>query len=218
MTHQPLDFRSLPKAASIAFAAGHADSLERRRTVRSFSSDPVPEAVILDCLRAACAAPSGANRQPWHFAVVKDPDKKRAIRIAAEKEETAFYRERASKEWLEALAPLGTDANKPFLEQAPYLIAIFQQRFQLDSHGNRQKNYYAPESVGIATGILISALHQAGVVCLTHTPSPMGFLQNLLARPSFERPYLLLVVGYPALDATVPVITRKAIDEVVSVF
>ncbi len=217
MADQPLNFKPLTSAASIDFAAKHADSLEQRRTVRSFSPEPVPETVIVNCLRAACAAPSGANRQPWHFVVVRDSEKKRSIRIAAEKEEAAFYRERASKEWLEALAPLGTDANKPFLEQAPYLIAIFQQRFQLDAQGNRKKNYYAPESVGIATGILISALHQSGLVCLTHTPSPMGFLQDLLTRPSHERPYLLLVVGYPAQDAMVPEIARKPTAEMVSI-
>jgi iodotyrosine deiodinase len=190
--------------------------MAQRRSVRTFSRDPVPESVILDCVRAACTAPSGANCQPWHFVVVSDAAKKRDIRIAAEAEERAFYERRASQEWLEALAPLGTDAEKPFLEVAPYLIAIFQERFAQDEAGAKSKNYYAPESVGIATGILIGALHQAGLACLTHTPSPMGFLQNALGRPVNERPFLLLVVGYPAEDAEVPDITRKPFDQVVT--
>ena len=216
MTFVPLGFKRTKPEAATAFVSKHAVMMAQRRSVRTFSRDPVPESVILDCVRAACTAPSGANCQPWHFVVVSDAAKKRDIRIAAEAEERAFYERRASQEWLEALAPLGTDAEKPFLEVAPYLIAIFQERFAQDEAGAKSKNYYAPESVGIATGILIGALHQAGLACLTHTPSPMGFLQNALGRPVNERPFLLLVVGYPAEDAEVPDITRKPFDQVVT--
>ncbi len=216
MTFIPLAFkRKNPEAASV-FAAEHAVTMAARRSVRTFSNDPVPESVILDCVRAACTAPSGANCQPWHFVVVSDPGKKRDIRLAAEAEERAFYERRAPQEWLAALAPLATDAEKPFLEVAPYLIAIFQERFTQNEAGEKSKNYYAPESVGIATGILIGALHQAGLACLTHTPSPMGFLQSALARPANERPFLLLVVGYPAEGTQVPGITRKPFDQVVT--
>ncbi|MBT7389753.1 MAG: nitroreductase family protein, partial [Gammaproteobacteria bacterium] len=207
--------RRNPEDAS-AFASAHAVTMAARRSVRTFSTDPVPESVIMDCVRAACTAPSGANCQPWHFVVVSDPAKKRDIRLAAEAEERAFYDRRASQVWLDALAPLGTDAEKPFLEVAPYLIAIFQERFAQDETGEKTKNYYAPESVGIATGILIGALHQAGLACLTHTPSPMGFLQSALGRPVNERPFLLLVVGYPAEGAVVPDISRKPFNQVVT--
>ena len=216
MTFVPLVFKRRNLEDASAFASAHAVTMAARRSVRAFSTDLVPESVILDCVRAACTAPSGANCQPWHFVVVSDPAKKRDIRMAAEAEERAFYERRASQVWLDALAPLGTDAEKPFLEVAPYLIAIFQERFAQDETGDKTKNYYAPESVGIATGILISALHQAGLACLTHTPSPMGFLQNALGRPVNERPFLLLVVGYPAEDAVVPNITRKPFDQVVT--
>ncbi|MDG1113143.1 MAG: nitroreductase family protein [Pseudomonadales bacterium] len=216
MTFVPLGFKRTNPEAAIAFASKHAVVMAERRSVRTFSKDPVPESVILDCVRAACTAPSGANCQPWHFVVVSDAAKKRDIRIAAEAEERAFYKHRASQKWLEALAPLGTDAEKPFLEVAPYLIAIFQERFAQDEAGAKSKNYYAPESVGIATGILIGALHQAGLACLTHTPSPMGFLQSALGRPVNERPFLLLVVGYPAEGTEVPGITRKPFDQVVT--
>lgn len=184
-------------------------NLGRRRTVRDFSPEPVPRAVIEECLRAAGSAPSGANQQPWHFSVVADPELKRQIRAAAEAEEAAFYGGRASAEWLAALAPLGTDARKPFLETAPYLIAIFAEAYGQDAEGRRVKHYYVAESVGIATGFLIAALHHAGLATLTHTPSPMGFLNALLGRPPNERPFLLLVVGYPAEGARVPAITKK---------
>ncbi len=190
----------------------------RRRTVRQFSSRPVPRPVIEDCLRAAGTAPSGANQQPWYFVVVSDPAIKRRIRLAAEEEERAFYQNRASQEWLEALAPLGTDEHKPFLEEAPYLIAIFAQSYGLAPDGRKIKHYYATESVGIATGLLITAVHQAGLVSLTHTPSPMKFLNEILGRGSNERPFLLLVVGYPAEDARVPAITRKDLDEIATFF
>lgn len=187
-----------------------------RRTVRTFAPRPVPRDVITDCLRAAGTAPSGANLQPWHFVVVTGAETKREIRVAAEAEEREFYERRAPKEWLDALAPLGTDADKPFLETAPYLIAIFAQTGGAAPDGGRVKHYYVSESVGIATGILIAALHHAGLAALTHTPSPMGFLNRILGRPENERPYLLLVVGYPAEGTTVPDITRKELDEFVT--
>ena len=216
MTFVPLVFKRRNPEDASAFASAHAVTMAARRSVRTFSTDPVCESVIMDCVRAACTAPSGANCQPWHFVVVSDPAKKRDIRLAAEAEERAFYDRRASQVWLDALAPLGTDAEKPFLEGAPYLIAIFQERFAQDETGEKTKNYYAPESVGIATGILIGALHQAGLACLTHTPSPMGFLQSALGRPVNERPFLLLVVGYPAEGAVVPDISRKPFNQVVT--
>ena len=189
------------------------DEVKRRRTVRDYSDRAVPIEIIENCLLAAGTAPNGANMQPWHFTVVSDADIKRKIRKAAEEEEKNFYSERAPEEWLEALAPLGTDWQKPFLETAPYLIAIFAQSYGLTPSGKKVKNYYVQESVGIATGILITALHQAGLATLTHTPSPMNFLSEILGRPSNERPYLLLVVGYPQEGAQVPVITKKTLEE-----
>lgn len=194
-------------------AAEFHKDLARRRTVRDFSDRPVPEEVIRECLAAAVTAPSGANMQPWHFVAVRDPGVKRRIREAAEAEEHEFYTHRASKEWLEALEPLGTDEHKPFLETAPYLIAIFSQKYGLDLDGNKIKHYYPTESVGLATGMLIAALHRAGLASLTHTPSPMKFLNDILGRPSNERPFLLLVVGYPAEDAKVPDIGKKPLDD-----
>ena len=190
------------------------EEMRLRRTVRNFSDRPVPREVIESCIRAAASAPSGANMQPWHFVVVSDPEVKRRIRDGAEAEEREFYETRAPQEWLAALAPLGTDAEKLFLETAPYLIAIFAQSYGLLPDGRRVKHYYASESVGIATGILITAVHSAGLASLTHTPSPMGFLNGILDRPSNERPYLVLVVGYPAGDATVPVISKRPFEEV----
>ncbi len=197
-------------------AADFYADIRRRRTVRDFSDRPVPREIIQDCLLAAGTAPNGANMQPWHFVVVSDPEAKRHIRKEAEKEEREFYSERAPQEWLDALAPLGTDARKPFLETAPYLIAIFAQSYGVLPDGRKVKHYYATESVGIATGMLITAIHQAGLVSLTHTPSPMGFLNEICGRPANERPFLLLVVGYPAVDAVVPNITKKPITEIAS--
>jgi len=194
-------------------ATFYAD-MQRRRSVRHFSDRPVPREIIEDCLRAANTAPSGANMQPWHFVVVGDPAVKGQIREAAEKEEREFYARRASEKWLEALTPLGTDEHKPFLETAPYLIVIFSQRYGLTSDGQRIKHYYPAESVGIATGILITAIHNAGLVSLTYTPSRMGFLNEILGRPTNERPFLILVVGYPAHDAVVPSIRKKSLSEV----
>ena len=191
-------------------SAEFLEEMKLRRTVRQFSSQPVPAQVIENCLRAAGTSPSGANMQPWHFVVVNDASLKKRIRLAAEEEERKFYGGRASAEWLEALAPLGTDERKPFLETAPYLIAIFAQRYGLSPHGSKVKHYYVQESVGIATGVLITALHYAGLAVLTHTPSPMDFLNEILQRPENERPYLLLVVGHPAEDARVPALKKRS--------
>ncbi len=211
------DYREYPEAEMMQRARQFHLELKRRRTVRHFSSRPVPRAVIESCLRTATTAPSGANLQPWHFVVVSDPETKHRIRLAAEEEERHFYQHRAPQEWLDALAPLGTDEHKPFLDRAPYLIAIFAQKHGRLADGRRVKHYYPLESVGLATGMLIAALHVAGLATLTHTPSPMKFLNELLGRPkSSERPFLLLVVGYPARNATVPAIGRKPLDDVVT--
>lgn len=190
--------------------------MQRRRTVRQFSDHPVPREIIEECLLTAGTAPNGANLQPWHFVVVSDQKIKHKIRVAAEEEEKEFYNRRAPQEWLDALAPLGTNANKPFLDLAPYLIAIFGKNHSELADGRKVKNYYVNESVGIATGMLITALHNAGLVSLTHTPSPMGFLNNLLNVPSDEKPFLLLVTGYPAEEAEVPVIQKKSLTEFVT--
>lgn len=201
-------------AESAARARASYARLRTRRTVRAYSERPIPTGVLEDCLRAAGTAPSGANLQPWRFVVVQDAETKRRIREAAEVEEREFYAHRAPPEWLQALAPLGTDENKPFLEKAPALIAIFGERWGTGVKGERLKRYYVDESVGIATGLLIASLHEAGLATLTHTPSPMRFLNDLLGRPENERPFLLLVVGYPASDAVVPDIQRKPLDEI----
>lgn len=192
------------------------DDLRKRRTVRQYISRKIPDGVIEACIEAAGSAPSGANKQPWHFVVITDPETKSTIRKDVEKEERAFYTERAPKEWLEALAPLGTDHNKPFIEEAPVLIAIFAQNYEQLENGHRSKNYYVQESVGIATGLLITALHNCGLSTLTHTPSPMGFLNKILERPKHERAYILLVVGFPAPGATVPIIKKKPASEIIS--
>lgn len=212
---EPLDtFRRLPERVMRRRAHLFLERMRRRRTVRQFSSQPVPSQVVVDAVRTAGTAPSGANRQPWHFVVVQDLETKRRIRRAAENEERDFYEWRAPDEWLEALEPFGTDDRKPFLETAPYLIVIFAQLHDLDDEQQVVKNYYVNESVGIATGLLITALHQAGLATLTHTPSPMRFLNEILDRPKHERPYLVLVVGYPAEDARVPRLSKKGLDEI----
>ena len=195
-------------------AADFRADVSRRRTVRHFSSLPVARAVIEECLRAAGSAPSGANLQPWHFVAVSDPRTKTRIRAAAETEEREFYAHRAPPEWRAALEPLGTGEDKPFLEAAPWLIAVFVRRHGIGPGGRRVPHYYATESVGLATGILLVALHRAGLVTLTHTPSPMGFLTEILGRPPNERPFLLVVAGHPAPDATVPDIGRKDLAEI----
>jgi iodotyrosine deiodinase len=213
----PLERRSdLDPEAILSRAREFRELMRLRRTVRQFSDAPVARDVIEQCLLAAGSAPSGANLQPWHFVVVSDPAVKRRIREAAEAEEREFYAQRAPQEWLDALAPLGTDADKPFLEIAPYLIAIFSQSYGVLPDGRKVKNYYVQESVGIATGMLITALHHAGLVSLTHTPSPMGFLNAILDRPANEKPFLLLVAGHPAAGARVPNIGRKPLDEIAS--
>jgi nitroreductase len=190
------------------------EDIKRRRTIREFSNRPVPRDIIENCLLAAGTAPNGANLQPWHFAVVSDPKVKAEIRVAAEKEEQEFYQNRAPEDWLEALAPLGTDEHKPFIETAPYLIIIFAQSYGELPDGGRVKHYYVQESVGIATGFLIAALHNAGLSTLTHTPSPMGFLNDILDRPKNEKPFLNLVVGYPEEGVQVPDLTKKPLDEI----
>ncbi len=212
------EYHEIPPAEMQRRARQFAEDLVRRRTVRDYAERTVPTQVIADCLRAACSAPSGANRQPWHFVVVQDARIKKAIRAAAEREEQEFYQRRAPAEWLAALEPLGTNAEKSFLETAPCLIAIFYERNGINAKGEKFKTYYAPESVGIATGMLIAALHQAGLATLTHTPSPMKFLREILQRPINESPFLLLVTGYPTADCQVPDIPRKDASEVVTWF
>lgn len=207
-------YRELPPEEMQRRATAFHDEVQRRRTVRQFSDRAVSRELIETCLRAAGTAPSGANLQPWQFVAVADAAVKRRIREAAEAEEREFYEHRAPQEWLEALAPLGTDADKPFLETAPWLIAIFVERYGLLPDGRKVKHYYPTESVGIACGILITALHHAGLATLTHTPSPMRFLNEILERPDNEQPFLLLVVGHPAADARVPDIGRKSLGEI----
>lgn len=209
-----LQYREYPEEEMARRAADFYAEMSRRRTVRDFSDRPVSRSVIESALLTAGTAPSGANLQPWRFVVVADPELKRRIRLAAEDEEREFYRNRAPQEWLDALAPLGTNEHKPFLETAPFLIAVFTQAHGVLPDGRAMKHYYATESVGIACGMLIAALHHAGLATLTHTPSPMKFLNDLLGRPANERPFLLLVVGHPAADAKVPVITKKRLDEI----
>ena len=211
-------YQEYPPEEMLKRAEEFADDLHRRRTIRDFSARALPAGLIEHCLNAALSAPSGANMQPWHFVVVTDSEIKRQIRVAAEIEEKEFYEHRASAEWLEALQPLGTDENKPFLEVAPCLIAVFVQKYGLLPDGRKFKHYYPTESVGLATGMLISALHRGGLASLTHTPSPMKFLNQILGRPKHERPFLLIVAGYPADDAQVPEIERRAMEESVSFF
>jgi iodotyrosine deiodinase len=215
MKTRPLQFTVVPEDEMRARARAFAEEMGRRRTVRDYADRDVPREIIEAAIRTAGSAPSGANLQPWHFvAVGRDPDLRRRLREAAEAEERDFYANRAPKEWLEALAPLGTDARKPFLEVAPWLIAVFVEAHGVGRNGSVVKHYYAVESVGLATGLLIAALHRAGLATLTHTPSPMGFLNTVLDRPPHERPFLLLVVGYPAEGAEVPDISRKPLDAI----
>lgn len=203
---QPLaGFVRRPAATLIARARAFRDEITLRRTVRDFAPDPVPREVIEAAIEAAGRAPSGANQQPWHFAVIGQGPLRARLRAAAEAEERAFYGGKASDEWLGALAALGTDWEKPFLETAPWLVAVFVQRWGIGPEGARVKHYYAQESVGIAVGFLIAALHHAGLATLTHTPSPMGFLNEICERPDNERPFVLLVTGYPAAGCIVPV-------------
>ncbi len=212
------DYRRYSIEEMVARAEAYCAELKRRRSVREFSSDDVSDEVIRACLAAAGTAPSGANQQPWHFVVIRDPARKARIRAAAEEEERAFYSGRAPKEWLDALAPLGTEWEKPFLEEAPLLIAIFAVKSGQRPDGRMVKHYYVPESVGIASGFLIAALHHAGLVAQTHTPSPMNFLNQICGRPAWEKPVILLVVGYPKEGCRVPVHggIKKPLDEIVS--
>lgn len=212
------DFVERPQADMLARATAFYEAIRQRHTVREFSNRPVPREIIEQCLRAAGTAPSGANHQPWHFTVIADATRKRRIREAAEEEERAFYAGRAGKEWLEALEPLGTDADKSFLEIAPWLICIFGSRRSRGAGGKLRKNYYVPESVGIATGFLLAALHEAGLATLTHTPNPMGFLNEICGRPETDKPYILLVTGYPADNATIPrhATYKKPLSEIAS--
>lgn len=201
-------YREYPPEEMLARSRHFASEMQRRRTVRQFSDRPVDRAVIEACLEAAGTAPSGAHQQPWHFEVVSSPEMKGKIRVAAEASEAEFYAS-APAEWLAALAPLGTDAHKPYLEIAPYLIVVFAERYGVDQAGARQTHYYVMESVGIATGFLIAGLHHAGLATLTHTPNPMGYLNEILERPANERAIMMVVAGYPAEDAKVPNLTRK---------
>ncbi len=210
----PLDFHELPEPEMLNRSASFLAEMTRRRTVRHFSDRAVPRAIIENAVRTAASAPSGANMQPWHFVCVKNQEVKRRIREAAEVEERAFYERRATKEWLAAVAPLGTTPDKPFLEEASWLIAIFLERSTLSHGGKTLKTYYARESIGIATGLLIASLHLSGVATLTHTPSPMRFLNEILGRPRNEEPFLLLVAGYPASEAKVPNISRKPLESI----
>ena len=211
-------YREYPEEEMRERARWFYRDIARRRTVREFDTRPVPKDIIEQCLLAAGTAPSGANQQPWHFAVIVDPERKKLIREAAEAEEREFYSRRAPQEWLDALAPLGTDQNKPFLQEAPVLIAIFAQKYGLNPDGSRYSHYYYPESVGIASGFLIAALHHAGLATLTHTPNPMRFLNEICGRPSLERPTILLVVGYPRPGCEVPVHggVKKSLEEISS--
>jgi iodotyrosine deiodinase len=210
----PLQHRELSESDMLRRSREFAEELHQRRTVREFSDRPVPKEIIENCIRAAGSSPSGANLQPWQFVAVSDPELKRKIRVAAEEEEREFYTRRAPQEWLAALAPLGTDEHKPFLETAPWLIVIFVEKHGMLPDGRKVKHYYPADSTGIATGMLITALHHAGLATLTHTPSPMGFLREVLGRPRNERAFMILVAGYPADGAQVPDIHRKPLDDI----
>jgi nitroreductase len=210
----PLDFERLAPEKSLGRARAFLDSIARRRSVRDFAPDPVPRELVELAIRAAATAPSGANRQPWRFVVVGDPAVKREIRLAAEAEERESYERRMSPEWLAALEPLGTDWRKPFLEVVPWIVVVFAQLWEPGPGGTKIKNYYVKESVGLACGLFVAALHAAGLATLTHTPSPMAFLNRILDRPDHEKPFVLFPVGYPAPGATVPELAKKPLEEV----
>ena len=211
----PLEFRYREPAVALENVSEFADDLCRRRTVRHFSSDPVDPEIVTEILRAANSAPSGANKQPWTFVVVSDPELKRQIREGAEEEERKNYGGRMSEEWLHDLQQFRTDWNKEFIEQVPFLIVVFAQSYGIGEDGEKRKHYYVQESTGIACGMLIAAAHRAGLATLTHTPSPMGFLGRILGRPENERPFLLIPLGYPAPDAEVPDLPKKSVEDVV---
>ena len=223
VSYQPLplpDRVQLPEPESLAAAEAFRDYMKRRHSVRQYSSRTVPEAVLSACIQAAGTAPSGANHQPWHFVAISNPAMKARVREAAEEEEREFYAGGAGDEWLAALEPIGTGVYKPHLTDAPWLIVVFAQRWGATDDGHRFKNYYVPESVGIATGILITALHHAGLVCLEHTPNPMKFLPEMCGRPVSEKAVMILPVGYPADDATVPAVAKrkKPLEQILTVF
>lgn len=218
MSRKPLNFNELTPQVMLETSRHFYQRLSQRRSVRDFSDRPVEREVIENAVRAAASAPSGANKQPWHFAIVESREIKALIRKAAEAEEQEFYNGRAPQAWLDDLKVFETDEHKPFLETAPYLIAVFLERNSVDDDGVKHKNYYMPESVGIATGMLITALHMSGLATLTHTPSPMKFLNEILHRPSNEKPFMLMVAGYPAEEVTVPDIERKPFNEIASLF
>jgi len=213
----PLNFKELPQEQMLVESRNFCSTLQRRRSVRDFSDRPVDREIIENAVRSAASAPSGANKQPWHFVIIENQDTKKLIRKAAEAEEYEFYNKRAPQSWLDDLKVFETDEHKPFLETAPYLIAVFLQRNSVDEDGVKHKNYYMPESVGIATGMLISALHISGLATLTHTPSPMKFLNEILGRPKNEKPFMLMVAGYPAEGVKVPDISRKPFNDIASV-
>ncbi|MFA7420097.1 MAG: nitroreductase family protein [Melioribacteraceae bacterium] len=208
------NFIELSESQMLVRSKTFNSELQKRRTIRDFSTKPVSLEIINQCLLAAGSSPSGANKQPWKFVVITDQMLKTKIRYAAELVEKEFYEEKAPEEWITALAPIGTDKSKPFLEEAPVLIAIFEEKYSVLPNGEKSKNYYTRESVGIATGMLINAIHNCGLASLTHTPSPMGFLSKILDRPENERPFLILVVGYPKPNTQVPDIKRKALEEI----
>jgi nitroreductase len=210
----PLDFERLPEAEQLSRSRAFLKGMRRRRTVRHFSSEPVPYELVENAIATAATAPSGAHQQPWTFVVVSDPARKRRIRRAAEEEERRSYESRMPDEWLEALRPLGTDWRKPHIEDAPFVVVVFEQAYGVAADGSKLKHYYVRESVGIAVGFLLASLHAAGLATLTHTPSPMAFLRDILDRPVNERPYVLVPVGYPADGCTVPVLERKPLNEV----
>ena len=216
MAFQKLQFKLLPKTEMLDRSRSFYSDIKKRRTVRDFSTDPVPIELIKNAVKVASSAPSGANKQPWHFVVVKDPVVKKEIRILAEKEEKAFYGHRASDEWLRDLEQFETNWSKPFLEHAPYLIAVFKKQYAIKGN-KRKKNYYVNESVGIASGFLLTALHRSGLATLTHTPAPMGFLENVLKRPKNERAFLLVPVGFPSNKAQVPVLSKKPFGAVCTI-
>jgi len=213
-TPKALEFTRLSEEEALARSRDFLARVAERRSVRQFSDEPVPDELIENAIRAAGTAPSGANQQPWTFVVVSDPEVKARLRAAAEHEEDLLYTQRASDEYLEAIEPIGTDARKPHVTDAPYLIVVFEQAWSRDENGEKRKNYYVRESVGIAVGFLLLALHNAGLATLTHAPSPMGFLKEILERPENERPFLLIPVGYPADDAEVPQLEKKPLGEI----
>lgn len=204
----------LPEEEMALRADGFRREMAARRSVRHFAADPVPRRLIETAIRTASTAPSGANRQPWRFVAVSRPETKRRIRIAAEEEERRSYENRMPPEWIEALEPLGTDWRKPYLETVPWIVVVFEEVHGVQADGRPRKNYYVKESVGIACGLFVAALHHMGLATLTHTPSPMGFLREILGRPRHERPFILFPIGYPAPDAMVPDIARKPLEEV----